>query len=196
MATINLEVKRCFDRLMSPTGQHREVKPMRFTIGRISRAFVGVLVGTVVGFLLVVRFKPRPLLRGIRAFNKRLLNPAMLRLAGTRFWYASSLQHTGRRTGQHFVVPVVAEPTDGGFVIPLPYGSDVDWLKNVLASGTCSIRHRGEEHDCGEPVVLGLDQAATLVPARRRRAWRFMGIDQVVAVEKAPVNPRKGLPTQ
>ena len=34
-----------------------------------------------------------------RLSNKHLLNPVMMRLAGTRYWYASVVRHTGRVSG-------------------------------------------------------------------------------------------------
>ena len=48
-------------------------------------------------------------LDNVRAFNKRLLNPLMLRLAGRKYWYASVIEHTGRRSGKHYATPVATE---------------------------------------------------------------------------------------
>ncbi|RXS80310.1 nitroreductase, partial [Geobacillus sp. PK12] len=59
----------------------------------------------------------------VRTFNKRVLNPVMLRLAGKRYWYAAVLRHTGRRSGKRYATPVVVERTANGFIIPLPYGT-------------------------------------------------------------------------
>ncbi|HUH69305.1 MAG TPA: nitroreductase, partial [Mycobacterium sp.] len=57
----------------------------------------------------------------------------MLRLAGRKHWYASAIRHAGRRSGKQYATPVVADRVADGFVIPLPYGTRVDWLQNVLA---------------------------------------------------------------
>lgn len=56
----------------------------------------------------------------VRTFNKHILNPMMLAVAGRRHWYAAALHHTGRRSGRHYTTPVVAQPVPDGFVIPLP----------------------------------------------------------------------------
>jgi hypothetical protein len=41
------------------------------------------------------------------------------------------------------------------FVIPLPWGRQTQWLRNVLASGGCTIRWRGVDHVASEPRVIG-----------------------------------------
>jgi hypothetical protein len=40
-----------------------------------------------------------PVRAGVRIFNKFVLNPGMVRLAGRKRWYAAVIIHTGRRTG-------------------------------------------------------------------------------------------------
>lgn len=65
----------------------------------------------------------------MRTFNKYVLNPPMRLPAGRKHWYASVIRHIGRRSGKAYATPVVAERVPDGFVIPLPYGADVDWLR-------------------------------------------------------------------
>jgi hypothetical protein len=113
----------------------------------------------------------------VRAFNRRVLNPLMVKKAGRGRWYASTIETTGRRTGLTRVTPVVADPVVGGFVIPLPYGEDVDWLKNARASHRAVIHH----HDVGYPVdrfdTMGELDAAPLLTNRHRRAYQLTGVD-------------------
>ncbi|HTJ72290.1 MAG TPA: hypothetical protein VL551_32420 [Actinospica sp.] len=118
----------------------------------------------------------------IRAFNKRVLNPAMMRVAGRRHWYAGVIRHTGRRTGGRYATPVVAERVDGGFVIPLPYGTGVDWLRNVLAAGGATLEVRGESFAVTEPRVVGSDEALPLVRPKRRRVWSLLRIEHYLRV--------------
>ncbi len=33
-------------------------------------------------------------------------------------------------------------------MIPLPYGSDVDWYRNVEAAGHCTISWKGNDYEC------------------------------------------------
>lgn len=118
----------------------------------------------------------------VRAFNKRVLNPVMLRMAGRRHWYAAVLRHTGRRSGESYVTPVVAERIEDGFIIPLPYGTKVDWLQNMLAAGHATIATKGNSYEVVNPAIIDAAAALPRVSPRRGRAWRFLGIQHYVQV--------------
>ena len=116
----------------------------------------------------------------VRGFNKRVVNPAMRHLAGRRYWYASLIRHTGRRSGRSYATPVVAVPIPAGLLIPLPYGVGVDWLRNVLAAGTATIVSHGRLYAVTDPQIVDATTAEPLLPARRRREFRRFGIDRYV----------------
>lgn len=125
----------------------------------------------------------QPSLRdGVRMFNKHVLNPAMLHLAGRKHWYASAIRHTGRTTGKSYVTPVVANPVADGFIIPLPYGTGVDWLRNVLAAGRATITSGGRTYDVVAPEIIDADSAAPKLSPRHRRAFNRFGIDDFLQV--------------
>jgi deazaflavin-dependent oxidoreductase (nitroreductase family) len=105
----------------------------------------------------------------VHGANKRALNPVMLRLAGRRHWYAARLEHVGRRTGRHYATPVVAQPTDGGFAIPLPYGTDVDWLCNRQVAGSGSLQFDGARHTVADPRIVPLAELTGLA-----MTWRAL----------------------
>ncbi|MET8997599.1 nitroreductase family deazaflavin-dependent oxidoreductase [Amycolatopsis sp. NPDC004169] len=109
-------------------------------------------------------------------FNKHVLNPAMLLLAGRKHWYASALEHVGRRSGRTYRTPVVAGRVPGGFVVPLPYGSEVDWLRNVLAAGTATLRSGGITYVVSEPRIIDAGAAFTQVSPAYAQAWCRFGI--------------------
>lgn len=119
----------------------------------------------------------------MRVFNKYVTNPLMMRLAGRKYWYASVIRHTGRRTGKTYDTPVVAERFTGGFIIPLPYGTHVDWLRNVRRTGTATIRHKGRVYDVAAPEIIEAATAAPLLSPRHRRQFRRFGIEKFVIVE-------------
>ncbi|MFJ9371346.1 nitroreductase family deazaflavin-dependent oxidoreductase [Nocardia sp. NPDC101769] len=127
---------------------------------------------------------PRPELDrdAIRRFNKRVLNPVMLRLAGRRHWYAAVIRHTGRRSGKAYATPIVAEPVADGFIIPLPYGTQVDWLRNVLARGRATLQRQGVIYDVADPRVIDSATAAPQLPAAHRRTYRSVGVDNYLHV--------------
>ncbi|GFG50325.1 hypothetical protein MAGR_17660 [Mycolicibacterium agri] len=46
----------------------------------------------------------------IRMFNKHVLNPAMLHLAGRKHFYAGVIRHTGRRSGKRYTTSLTGAP--------------------------------------------------------------------------------------
>ena len=120
---------------------------------------------------------PTPLLNAVRASNKYLLNPLMVQLAGHKHWYAAAIKHTGRRSGKQYTTPVVAERIADGFVIPLPYGTDVDWLRNIRAAGRATISSQGKDYELVEPEIIDAATALPMLSAPRRRTFERVGID-------------------
>lgn len=161
----------------------------------MKRWLLGLLAVVGVLFLIPIIFSAalaRPSINDtIRRFNRDTLNPWMLKRAGRGDWYASTIETRGRKTGEIHRTPVVADSVTGGFVIPLPYGPDVDWLKNARADGHATIRH----HDVNYPVdrfdVLEADEALRMLPVGHRFSFRVNGIDQFLkaSIEHASRQP-------
>jgi len=128
---------------------------------------------------------PKPLLNGIRASNKYLLNPLMTRLAGRKYWYASAIRHTGRRSGKQYVTPVVAERVPDGFVIPLPYGTDTDWVRNVVAAGRATVKCHGETRDVVRPTLIDAAEALPQVPTQHGGTYERFGIERFLKLTDA-----------
>jgi hypothetical protein len=110
----------------------------------------------------------------VRTFNKRILNRGMVKLAGREHWYAAALHHVGNKSGRKYITPVVADTIDGGFLVPLPYGSGVDWLRNLRASGTATLVDHGRTFTVSDPEVLTAEQALTYCAPRRAAFWRLV----------------------
>ena len=126
-----------------------------------------------------------PVKDAIRTFNKFVLNPVMLLMAGRKHWYAGVIRHTGRRTGRSHATPVVVIPVEGGdFVVPLPYGTGVDWLRNVFAAGKATVTVDGETHDVAEPEVIDAASAAPMLSERHRREFARVGIGHYVRLHR------------
>lgn len=120
-----------------------------------------------------------------RRFNKYVLNPVMLHLAGRKYWYASVIRHTGRASGKVYATPVVTEKVEGGYVIPLPYGAQVDWLSNVVAAGRATIVVGGQTYEVVDPHIVDLAQVAPQLSPWRRRAFERFGIRKAVTLKLA-----------
>ena len=125
-----------------------------------------------------------PLRDAVRTFNKCVLNPAMMQLA-RKHWYAAVIRHTGRRSGKKYATPVVADRVDDGFILPLPYGTGVDWLRNVVAAGGATVTVDGETFDVVEPEVIDAATAAPQLSPRRRHAFQRFGIKSFVKLTLA-----------
>jgi deazaflavin-dependent oxidoreductase (nitroreductase family) len=122
----------------------------------------------------------------VRVFNKRLLNPLMMRLAGRKYWYASVIEHTGRRSGKHYATPVATDRVPDGFVIPLPYGVDVDWLRNVLAAGHATVRAHGQTYRVVQPEIISAEAAAPQLRPQRRRTYDLSGVKNYLHMKSEP----------
>ena len=128
-----------------------------------------------VAAIVVFRSRQPAVLDRLRELNKRWLNPAMLYLAGRPHWYASRVEHVGRRSGRPYATPVVAVPVEGGLAIPLPYGPDVDWCRNLRAAGGGTVVRHGRRHTVSAPVVVPTDEIEPLLSAFWRRSTRPYG---------------------
>ncbi len=79
-----------------------------------------------------------PLSRRVAEFNRHVTNRALGQIAGWVPGFAI-IYHTGRRSGKTYHTPINAFRTADGYRIALTYGSQSDWVRNVLAAGGCEI---------------------------------------------------------
>ena len=138
--------------------------------------------------ILLFRSRRPALLDAVRQANKRVLNPLMLHLAGRPHWYAARLEHVGRRSGKRYATPVVALPVDGGFAIPLPYGPDVDWRRNLQAAGSGILQVDGVRHPISAPRIVAVDDLPDLTPWWRALS-RVYAIRQWLVVTTVAAQP-------
>src|SRR5262245_42865564 len=103
-----------------------------------------------------------------RILLKYTLNPLTRRLAKSRFGPFSLVRHVGRKSGKQYETPLIVAPLKDGFVIELTYGPDVDWYKNVVAAGRCTIVWHGKDYEINkiEPVNAEIGRSAFPFPAR------------------------------
>jgi hypothetical protein len=152
--------------------------PILRLVGMISSALLLMFLGSSLLLLLfLVALRTSATFRAWeRRFNKRTLNPAVLRRAGHPRSLYAVIHHIGRRSGRTYATPVRVRSTPEGFILPLPYGPEVDWLRNVLATGGGIISWRGQDYPVGEPAVMNMATALTRVPLPRWRVWLWRGL--------------------
>ena len=158
-------------------------RPIAKLVGAL--LFVVAAIGIV--FMVGMRTKSPRVLKVIRRIQ-RTTKPLALKGAGAPGAYASVIRHVGRTTGRRYETPVVAVPTDDGFVIALPYGLNTDWLKNVLASGSAVIVDEGTTYQVDEPKIVPTAAAAPLFPRENQRTHRLFGVDECLRVRRAEPN--------
>jgi deazaflavin-dependent oxidoreductase (nitroreductase family) len=90
------------------------------------------------------------------------------------------IRHRGRKSGKVYSTPVNIFKVDDGFVIALTYGSDVDWLKNVLTAGGCTIRYRNKKIELTAPVFVSTAEGMALLPAPARAILRAIRVTEFV----------------
>lgn len=123
-----------------------------------------------------VRPVTAPRLAAIRPFTQRFFNPISRRFVGHLPGFCL-LIHTGRRTRRTLQTPMNVFRADGDYVFALTYGSDVHWVKNVLAAGRCRIMIRGRMVELRDPVLI-TDPTRRLMPQPVRF---FLGLLRVTA---------------
>jgi hypothetical protein len=69
---------------------------------------------------------------------KHTLNPLTLRAARRGRGPFSIVTSADRKGGKAYETPIIVQPTEGGFMIELTYGDQVQWYRNVLAAGGCN----------------------------------------------------------
>ena len=107
----------------------------------------------------------------------------MSTLAGRKYWYAAAIRHTGRKSGKQYSTPVGVERVQDGFIIPLAYGTQVDWLQNVIAAGRATISAKGEIYEVTEPEVIDAAAALPSLSPGRRRTFERLGIAHYLKVK-------------
>ena len=112
-------------------------------------AFIGIAVAIAASGVLMMRFRKRWLAK----INIVLTNRITSLFAG---WLPGFgiLRHVGRKSGKVYRTPVNVFQAPDGFIIALTYGSQSEWVKNVLAAGGCELKTRGKNYHLSAPKVV------------------------------------------
>ena len=119
----------------------------------------------------------------VRYFNKRILNRLAGKIAGASHSPLALIRHVGRRSGKTYETPLIVQPIDGGFVLALTYGPEVDWYRNILANGYCHIRWHGREFAMETLEPMDVETAHSAYPLVERAILRVIGIEHFVRMK-------------
>lgn len=73
------------------------------------------------------------------------------------------LTHVGRTSGKTYRTPINVFRRGDHYLFALTYGSDVHWVKNIMAAGDCWMRSRGRDVRLVEPELI-LDPELRTMP--------------------------------
>ena len=127
----------------------------------------------------------------VRVFNKHITNPLMRAFAHSSRGPFAVLRHLGRRSGKSYETTIMVWPLLDSFVIALTYGESVDWYRNVLAAGGCTLRWHRREFTLGKPELIDAESALQAFPPffkmvlSTHRTMRFVQMKKLA--EASPV---------
>jgi len=128
--------------------------------------------------------------RVLRQINRVITNPIMGTFAGVVPPLAI-LHHVGRKSGRVYRTPVVAFPTKTGFIVPMTYGRDVDWARNISAAGHAEVERAGRRVAVRSPRVLGSGAAAPYLPVLVRAALGAANLPGYMLLERGAAPSRR-----
>ena len=96
--------------------------------------------------------------------HKHVENPVMVRFFSGRSSHDALLHHVGRRSGTTYATPLTAHRSEATIIIPMPYGTETDWLRNLQAAGQGVVELEGRSFTVNEPEAVPIDEVMPLLP--------------------------------
>jgi deazaflavin-dependent oxidoreductase (nitroreductase family) len=123
-----------------------------------------------------------------RLMNERIA-PALMERGLARGEHARTgiVEHLGRSSGTVRRTLIYPVPLGDRFAVPLPYGPEAHWPKNVLAAGRARLEYRGRTYELVNPrpirwaEIEGMPWSDALIG--RLIGGRFLVVDVVSVTE-------------
>ena len=126
---------------------------------------------------------PTPRTRFIRPFTTHILNP-FTRLFVHRLPGFAIISHLGRKTGEIHRTPMNVFRDGDDYLFALTYGSNVQWVKNVLAAGEADLRIGDRTVHLTNPEVF-VDPKRQLMPQPVRTMLGVMRVSEFLRMRAA-----------
>jgi deazaflavin-dependent oxidoreductase (nitroreductase family) len=117
---------------------------------------------------------------------KHTLNRVTGRMARSKHGPFALVRHVGRRSGRVYETPLILAPVPEGFVAELTYGPDVDWYKNIVAAGGCTVVRHGAEYTIDRISPVSLEHGLAAFPNPQRLVLRALGRNEFRLLSFAP----------
>jgi deazaflavin-dependent oxidoreductase (nitroreductase family) len=118
-----------------------------------------------------------------RHLVNRYVNPVTRPLA-RRLPSFAILTHRGRTSGRAYTTPVNVFRRGDEYFFFLTYGSDVQWVKNVLAAGSCTIETRGRVVELVDPQLITDPELRPAPPHVRLLERHLAGVTQYLRMRR------------
>lgn len=119
-----------------------------------------------------------PLPRWLARVNKRVFNKMELK-RGVR----PVVVHVGRSSGKVYHTPLDAHQVENGYIFILNYGSGSDWVKNILAAGTATLRADGHEVALVSPRLVTEEEAWRQLPETTKPIPGFLNVTEYLQMD-------------
>jgi deazaflavin-dependent oxidoreductase (nitroreductase family) len=168
----------------------REAQRDTHAARNVTLLVIGILLSLALAARVraAIRFRQRvqTAINRRRFFNKRWSNRITTTVgrAGEPHSIFALVYHVGRRSGKAYVTPVRVVPVEGGFIIPLTYGSAADWYRNLQARGGGQLQWQGKTYTVGQPEMIDTAQALHAFPLPSRLLFWLDGVPQFVHVSQ------------
>jgi deazaflavin-dependent oxidoreductase (nitroreductase family) len=126
----------------------------------------------------------------MRRVNRVFTNPVL----GTVAWLVPGMgviHHVGRKSGRRYRSPVMAFRSARGFVVPMTYGRDVDWGRNIMKARGCELVCVGRRYTLHNPRIVDGDAAYSHLPIGVRSALRAADLPGFVLLDLEPKKAKK-----
>lgn len=126
---------------------------------------------------------PTPRMRFIRPFTTHVFN-RFSRLFAHRLPGFAIISYRGRKSGKMYRTPMNVFRDGDGYVFALTYGSDVQWVKNVVAAGSAELQTGGKTISLTGPEVF-VDPKRRLMPQPVRGFLGLMRVSEFLRMRPA-----------
>jgi deazaflavin-dependent oxidoreductase (nitroreductase family) len=126
---------------------------------------------------------PRPRTLLIRPITNHVINPVARPFIHLVPGFALMI-HRGRRSGTVHRAPVKFFRDGADYVFALTYGSEANWVRNVVAAGAVDLRIGNRIIHLGSPEVF-VDRRRSLMPAPVRLFLRLLGVTEFLRMRPA-----------
>jgi len=171
---------------------------------RLARV-IAVALGTVVGVVVIeqvfetalmqwaFRSRNARAIRLLTSYHKHVTNPVWVRVFAGRSANSALLHHVGRKSGKAFVTPLTAHKSEDTIIIPMPYGTETDWLRNLQAAGQGVVELDHRSYSVDDPEVVPVVEVVPLLSPMVARIVRMHRTEKALRIHIA--GPAERLPT-